>query len=369
MTALYVGLMSGTSMDGIDAVLVDSYAEKPHLVATHSRPWPDSVRKQLEQKKQLDDKAVFQLDDLDSIVAEQFAKATLELLTIAGTKANEVIAIGSHGQTVRHCPHATIPFSLQLGNGQRIADLTGIQTIYDFRSADITADGEGAPLAPAFHNAVLRSSSENRCVVNIGGIANITLLPADTSLAVTGYDTGPGNNLMDGWIKKSKSLPYDDDGEWARSGQTDTDLLARLKADKYFQLPPPKSTGFEYFNQDWLQQHGIDTIRAENTQATLCDLTASTVAEAILASTIPIQRVLVCGGGVHNRFCMERLQNYLGDFTTESTENYGVHPDWVEAMAFAWLAKCNLEGKPGNLPSVTGASKPAVLGTLCSPDI
>jgi anhydro-N-acetylmuramic acid kinase len=366
MTALYVGLMSGTSMDGIDAVLVDCYTEKPHLVATHSRAWPDLVRQQLEQAKQLDAKAVFELDELDSLLAEQFAEATLELLAKAGTASEEVVAIGSHGQTIRHRPQAPDHFSLQLGDGQRIADLTGIQTVYDFRRADIMAGGEGAPLAPAYHNAVLRSSNEDRCVVNIGGIANITVLPADASQTVTGYDTGPGNNLMDSWIKQHRSLPYDDKGSWARSGQVDSYLLARLKADEYFLQPPPKSTGFEYFNLSWLHQYDIDTVRAEDIQATLCELTASTIADAIQANTISIQRVLVCGGGIHNSFCMERLQDNLGGITVESTENYGVHPDWVEAMAFAWLAKRNLEGKPGNLPSVTGAGDRVVLGTLAT---
>jgi anhydro-N-acetylmuramic acid kinase len=367
MTSLYVGLMSGTSMDSIDAALVDCFSEKPHLVATHSRTWPDSLRHQLEQAKQLDDNAVFELADLDNELAEQFAEATLELLAIAGSAADQVVAVGSHGQTIRHCPHAAKPFSLQLGSGQRIADLTGIQTVCDFRAADIIAGGEGAPLAPAFHDAVLRSSSETRCVVNIGGIANITLIPADTTLAVTGYDTGPGNNLMDGWIKQCRSLPYDDNGRWASSGQIDPHLLSRMKADSYFRQLPPKSTGFEYFNQDWLHQFDINALKTEDVQATLCELTASTIADAIQASNTAVQRVLVCGGGVHNSCCMQRLQQHLRDVAVESTANYGIHPDWVEAMAFAWLAKRNLEGRPGNLPSVTGASNAVILGTLCLP--
>lgn len=367
MTALYVGLMSGTSMDGIDAVLIDCYTEKPHLIATHSRSWPDSVRTQLEQAKQLDDNAVFELDELDNTLAEEFAEATLELLAIAATAASEVIAIGSHGQTIRHRPHAAKPFSLQLGNGQHIADLTGIQTVYDFRRADIIAGGEGAPLAPAFHRAVLRSNSENRCVVNIGGIANITVLPADAALPVTGYDTGPGNNLMDGWIKQHRSLPYDNDGNWARSGQIDACLLSDLMADDYFRLSPPKSTGFEHFNLSWLNQHDVAAVSVEDVQATLCELTAVTIADAIKSETTAVQRALVCGGGAHNGFIMERLGYHLGSIDVASTENHGVHPDWVEAMAFAWLAKRNLEGKPGNLPSVTGARDRVVLGTLCTP--
>jgi anhydro-N-acetylmuramic acid kinase len=369
MTALYVGLMSGTSMDGIDAALVDCYSTKPHLVATHSKPWPDSIRQQIAQSRQLDDEAVFGLHELDRAIATHFAEATLELLAISGTRSNEIIAIGSHGQTIRHRPYADKPFSLQIGNGQHLADLTGIQTVYDFRRADIEAGGQGAPLASAFHNAVLRSRNENRCVLNIGGIANTTFLAREEALPVTGYDTGPGNNLMDGWIWRQRSLPFDDNGEWARSGRLDAELLIRLKADNYFQQPPPKSTGFEYFNQRWLNQHQVDALAAEDVQATLCELTASTIADAVHASTLTIDRVLVCGGGTHNSYGLERLQSCLGSIPLESTGMHGVPPDWVEAMAFAWLAQCFTENRPGNLPSVTGASEAVVLGTLASPDI
>ncbi len=369
MTALYVGLMSGTSMDAIDAALVDCYSGQPHLVATHCKPWPDEIRQQLLQAQQLDDDEVFGLRELDRIIAEQFAGATLELLTIAGTGTDEVIAIGSHGQTVRHRPHAEKPFSLQLGNGQHIADLTRIRTVSDFRRADIEAGGQGAPLATAFHKAVLRSERENRCVVNIGGIANITLLPAYAESAITGYDTGPGNILMDAWISAHRSQAYDGNGDWARSGTIDEGLLARLKTDEYFDQPAPKSTGFEYFNLDWLNQFNVDMLSAENVQATLCELTASTIADAILASDTKIDRALICGGGVHNQHCMQHLKLHLGEIPVESTENYGVQPDWVEAMAFAWLAQRNLEQEPGNLPSVTGAGEAVILGTLNTPDM
>ena len=367
MTALDVGLMSGTSMDGIDAALVDCYSAKPHLIATHSKAWPDAIRAQFEQAQQLDDAAVFELHELDRAIAEQFANATLELLALANTATDEIVAIGSHGQTIRHRPQIDNPFSLQLGNGQHIAELTGIRTVSDFRSADIKAGGEGAPLAPAFHNAVLRNHNENRCVINIGGIANITLLPADESIPVSGYDTGPGNNLMDGWTRQARSLPYDSGGEWARSGSVNDALLARLLADDYFRLLPPKSTGFEYFNQDWLRQHITETIADTDIQATLCELTATTLADAIKASEIAVKRVLICGGGVHNSYCLERLQTQLDTVPVESTERYGVHPDWVEAMSFAWMAQCHIERKPGNLPSVTGARKAVVLGTLSAP--
>ena len=369
MTALYVGLMSGTSMDGIDAALVDCYADRPHLVATHSKPWPKAIRAQFEQAQQLDDQAIFSLHDLDRTIARLFADATLELLALGNTSTDEIVAIGSHGQTIRHRPHADPPFSMQLGNGQHIAELTGIRTVSDFRTADINAGGEGAPLAPAYHNAVLHSHNENRCVINIGGIANITLLYADRSRDVSGYDTGPGNTLMDGWIRHHRSLPYDENGDWARSGQINDTLLARLMDDAYFQLVPPKSTGSEYFNQEWLKDKGADQLPAKDVQATLCELTATTLADAIRASAIEIDRVLICGGGVHNNYCRERLQTRLGGIPVESTERYGIHPDWVEAMAFAWLAQCHIDGIPGNLPSVTGAREAVVLGVLSAPDL
>lgn len=369
MTALYVGLMSGTSMDGIDAVLVDCVTAQPHLIATHKKAWPEAVRRQLAQARTLSDRKIFNLHELDYAVAQVFADAVLELLSVAGTAADEIIAIGSHGQTLRHRPHADEPFSLQLGNGQRIADLTGIRTVSDFRSADIAAGGEGAPLAAAFHNAVLRSERENRCAVNIGGIANITLLPAYAPQPVSGYDTGPGNNLMDAWISAHRSEAYDRGGDWARSGKVDDRLLTRLRADEYFHRPPPKSTGFEYFNMDWLEQFNVDRLPAADVQATLSELTASTIADAILADELTTDRVLVCGGGVHNSHCLERLQSYLGNVPVESTENFGIHPDWVEAMSFAWLAQRNIEREAGNLPEVTGARKAVILGELSTPDI
>jgi len=369
MTALYVGLMSGTSMDSIDAVLVDCYATTPHVVATHSKLWPETLRKQLAQAQQLDDQAIFHLDELDRAVAQNFAAATIELLSLTNTRSDEIIAIGSHGQTIRHRPHADPPFSLQLGSGQIIAELTGIRTVSDFRRADIEAGGEGAPLAPAFHNAVLRNNNENRCVINIGGIANITVLPADTAEPASGYDIGPGNSLMDGWIQRHRSMPYDNEGEWARSGQIDRTLLARFKADDYFLQPPPKSTGFEYFNQDWLKQYRVDLLPAEDVQATLSALTADTIEEAIRTDDIDIDHVLICGGGAHNTYCLELLKKRLGNIPVESTERCGIHPDWVEAMAFAWLAQRHIEGEPGNLPSVTGAREAVVLGTLNASDI
>ena len=253
MTALYVGLMSGTSMDGIDAVLVDFCTDKPHLLASLSHPFSEQLQQQLLDSRTLPDNEVFKLDKLDMALGDAFADAVNSLLELENAAEKEIIAIGNHGQTIRHRPHAARPFSLQLGNAQRIADQTGIQTVSDFRTADIDAGGEGAPLAPAFHNAMLRDNDENRCVVNIGGIANITLLPADNTIEVSGYDTGPGNTLMDAWIRQHKNQSYDRAGSWARSGKVNEALLQLMLDEDYFQQLPPKSTGFEDFNLCWLE--------------------------------------------------------------------------------------------------------------------
>ena len=369
MTALYVGLMSGTSMDGIDVALVDFCTDTPHLLASLSQPFSSSLQQQLLDSRAIPDSEVFNLDQLDIALGEAFAAAVNNLLEVENVGKDEIVAIGSHGQTIRHRPHADKPFSLQLGNANRIAELTGIQVVSDFRTADIEAGGEGAPLAPAFHNAILRDNSENRCVVNIGGIANITLLPADGDVNVSGYDTGPGNTLMDAWVRKHQHQSYDKAGNWARSGKVNKALLQLMLDDEYFHKRPPKSTGFEDFNTNWLEHllSRLDTeIAAEDVQASLCELTAQTIADAVKACEPTVDRVLLCGGGVHNTYLVERIQQHMGACPVESTENYGVHPDWVEAIAFAWLARRCIENKPGNLPAVTGARKGVVLGRISS---
>ena len=219
-------------------------------------------------------------------------------------------------------------------------------------------------MTPAFHAAVFKSENEHRSVINIGGIANLTLLPVSADSTITGFDSGPGNNLMDAWIRKINGLSYDRDGEWARSGRVNESLLAELLKDQYFSLPPPKSTGFEYFNLDWLNHYQIGDMRAEDVQATLCELSARSIALAINQYAAETRKILVCGGGAHNRQLMTRLGENLPGYAIASTEKSGVHPDWVEAMAFAWLAKQNIHQLPGNLPSVTGAHQGVVLGTL-----
>jgi anhydro-N-acetylmuramic acid kinase len=280
-----------------------------------------------------------------------------------------VRAIGSHGQTVRHEPDGDHPFSVQIGDPNVIAEITGITTIADFRRRDIAAGGQGAPLVPAFHAAVLRSSDEDRVALNIGGMANITVLPRDPAQAVTGFDTGPGNVLMDAWAARHLGTPLDSEGRWAGSAPRDEALLAVLLSDEYFQRQPPKSTGREHFNMTWLEarlaQLGTAPEPAQ-VQASLAALTALSCAAAIQRYAPRTQQVLVCGGGVHNVTLLQQLTDALPGVRVASTQTQGLDPDWVEALAFAWLAQQTLAGKPGNLPSVTGARAPVVLGGIYS---
>jgi anhydro-N-acetylmuramic acid kinase len=253
---------------------------------------------------------------------------------------------------------------LQIGNPKVIATHTGIDVVADFRRADIAAGGQGAPLVPAFHQAVFARAGEDRVVLNIGGIANITVLPGTASLPVTGFDTGPGNTLLDAWARSHLNTAMDAGGRWAAQGNVNTALLAHLLKDPYFHTPPPKSTGREYFNADWLARHLPDTgIAAQDIQATLCALTAQSILDAIQQFAPRTQRILVCGGGIHNRELLRRLGDNQGGMMVESTQQHGIDPDWVEAIAFAWLAKQRLDGKPGNIPAVTGARQAVILGS------
>ena len=355
--------MSGTSMDGIDAVLVDFSAARLQLIAIHNHDYSSGTRALLESALQLPDPLTADLGETDHAVGQAFADATNVLLQQAGMQPDAVVAIGSHGQTIHHAPNALQPCSLQIGNPEIIARQTGIDVVADFRRADIEAGGQGAPLVPAFHRAVFADSREDRAILNIGGIANITILPADPALAVTGFDTGPGNTLMDQWTNRQLGTAMDLCGDWGRQGTVNQEILAQLMRDDYFGAPPPKSTGREYFNLAWLESvlngHPAD---AADIQATLCELTAFSIADAITQYAKTTQRLLVCGGGIHNTLLMERLTAVLPGMVIESTMDYGIDPDWVEAVAFAWLARQNLLGKTGNLPEVTGAHHAVILG-------
>jgi anhydro-N-acetylmuramic acid kinase len=289
------------------------------------------------------------------------------LLEKAGVDASEVRAIGSHGQTVFHAPDAEFPCTVQIGDPNIIAERTGITTVADLRRRDLAAGGQGAPLAPGFHAAVFRTADHDRAVVNIGGIGNLTLLPADEALPATGFDTGPGNTLMDVWAGRIRGVAMDTDGVWARSGNCHQQLLELLQTEPYFAVAPPKSTGRELFNLSWLDGNLArlgEEMPDEDVQRTLCELTVVTIAEAVTKHAPEASEVLVCGGGVHNPLTMERLTERLRPIDVGSTSSVGFDPDWVEAATFAWLAARTMDGLPGNLPAVSGANHPVILGGI-----
>ncbi|WP_260293332.1 anhydro-N-acetylmuramic acid kinase [Sedimenticola hydrogenitrophicus] len=362
---LYIGLMSGTSIDGIDAALVDFAPPGPKLLGHYHQPWPPAVRDLLKQLSQPGDNEIEQLGVADISVASHFAEAVAGLLCQTGTQARQVRAIGSHGQTIRHRPDAAHPFTLQLGDPNHLAEKTGITVVADFRRRDMAAGGEGAPLAPGFHAACWRNAAEFRVILNLGGIANITLLPANAATPVTGFDTGPANTLMDGWVGCVQKRPFDEQGAWAASGQVIDELLDRLLGDAYFKRPPPKSTGPELFNLDWLRRHLLEPShhRAEDIQASLCALSSRSIIQAIKQYAPGCERVICCGGGTKNPTLMNQLRQGL-DAPVETSAEYGIDPDHIEAMAFAWLARQTLQQLPGNLPEVTGARHPVILGGI-----
>ena len=365
MSNLYIGLMSGTSMDGIDAALVSLTKRRCRLIGTATTSYPQELKDRLLQMvRQPEFVAIDEIGSLDNWVGECFLKATQELLRVTGTPAADVVAIGSHGQTVRHQPDASRPFSLQIGNPHLVAAGSGITTVADFRRRDIALGGQGAPLVPAFHRWLFRKPRHDRVIVNIGGIANLTVLPGSRR-KVTGFDSGPGNTLLDGWMRRTLGLNFDADGELAASGDVHLDLLAAALDDPYFRRPPPKSTGLEYFNADWLSalMPAAHQLSEHDMLATLTEITAQSIADAVRAYGGSAGEIFVCGGGVHNRHLMTRLSELLAPAAVATTAECGLDPDWVEACAFAWLAMRCIEGQPGNLPSVTGARAEAILGT------
>lgn len=359
----FIGLMSGTSVDGVDAALV-AFHPTTTLLATHAEPWPDELREAILALMQPGHDEINRLGWLDNQVARHFASVVHTLLQRAGWPAQRVRAIGSHGQTVRHAPLDADPYTLQIGNPSLLAELTGITVVADFRRRDMAAGGQGAPLAPAFHQAFCGSSTESRAVVNIGGIANISLLGTDGN--VQGFDTGPGNTLLDAWIYRHRGLTLDTDGTWGGNARVLPKLLQRLLADPYFQVLPPKSTGREYFHLAWLDGYlrEFGEVRAEDVQATLQALTAQSIADGIRRHGKSTTRVLIAGGGLHNGVLLERLREALTPLPVESVSDHGIDPDYLEAMGFAWLAARTLSGQSGNVPAVTGAQGPRVLGGI-----
>jgi len=364
---VYIGLMSGTSMDAVDAALVDFSNYPPQLIATHKTYLSDALRADLNTLCHAHAFTITQLAELDVKVAYAFSEAVEALLKKTPFTKNDILAIGSHGQTVFHYPQHRYPFTIQIGDPNLIAENTGITTIADFRRRDIAAGGQGAPLTPAFHNFIFRNPKEDRIVLNLGGIANLTYLPANTNAPVIGFDTGPANLLLDKWIYRHRKQWFDPEGQWAASALFDKGLLAQCLSDPYFLLKPPKSTGYDYFNLAWLDkqlQQYNKSLTPAIVQATLCELTTTSIAMAIEQLNSVHSIILLCGGGSKNTYLKKRLENRCQSHRVQLCDDFGVPAEWMEAMAFAWFAKQTLGGKTSTLPEVTGARKPTVLGGI-----
>lgn len=354
-------------MDAIDAALVRFDDDTLSILEYRQYPIDNDIRRAVRALSIHSD--IEEISRLDHIMGELFADATLQIIRQAKLANSDINAVGSHGQTVLHLPDADRPRTLQIGDPNIIALRSGITTVADFRRMDMAAGGQGAPLAPAFHNQYFRDPDKSRIILNIGGIANITILPCNKDADISGFDTGPGNGLLDDWNFRHNRTRMDRDGAWAGSGNVDESLLKSLLEDPYFALPPPKSSGRDYFNLAWLDAHlqtQGHTISPENVQATLLQLSVRTITDAVTRQAPETGEIYVCGGGVHNPLLMASLAQRLPAVKIASTGDIGIDPDAVEAVTFAWLAKCRLEGVPGNLPSVTGAKKPVLLGGIYS---
>ena len=374
MSGRYIGIMSGTSLDGADAVLVefdDSAASRPRILASASSPFDTPLRNAL---------IVLQRNGPDELqraalaanrLVDLYARLVARLCDESGISAADIIAIGAHGQTVRHRPE--LGFTIQLNAPARLAEACGIAVVADFRSRDVAAGGQGAPLAPAFHAAVFRRADRHRVVLNLGGMSNVTDLPSVPSAPVRGWDCGPGNVLLDGWIANHRNVLFDPDGAWAASGKVIDALLVRLLDESWLALPPPKSTGRELFDATWLSKRlgGFENAAPEDVQATLAEFTAATIADSTLRHAGAPDLVIVCGGGARNTDLLARLAKRFADaghrtrvMSCASDEAGALAPEHVEPLAFAWLAQRCIDGLAGNLPEVTGAHGPRILGAI-----
>jgi len=357
--------MSGTSLDGVDVVVADFAEFPPRLLYCDMVPYHASLQKRLRQLCRSQTTSLDELYSLDAELGEVYAQVVNTALQQASIARQQVIAIGCHGQTIRHSPDSEIPYTAQIGDPNRVATQSGIDTVADFRRKDIALGGQAAPLAPAFHRFLFRASDEDRAVINIGGIANITYLPADFDLPILGFDTGPGNTLLDFWIQRHCNKAYDDGGDWARKGTIDIEILKQMVASEaYFHQPAPKSTGTEYFNPDWLAAFVDDSVDPCSIQATLVELTAVTIASAIRTLPALPGSCYLCGGGAHNQFLIERLALALSECRVKTTAELGMDPDFVEASAFAWLARERVNLRAANVPEVTRARQTALLGGI-----
>ncbi len=354
--------MSGTSLDGIDAVLVDFSDIASSLTQTYFCPYDDELRMQLLSLHQPGHDELNRAAIISNQLSSLYAQAVQNVLKNADILPQQVVAVGCHGQTIRHCPGIGKNYTIQLVNAALLAELTQITVVADFRSRDIAAGGQGAPLVPAFHHARFGDSNKHRVIVNIGGIANITSL--DPYNTIVGFDCGPGNILMDAWCRCHTGKNYDKNGQWASSGQVISDLLEKLLNDRFFSYPPPKSTGRELFNLEWVEQGLLGNEAVEDVQATLLQLTIIAIVQSIHIHCSAASEIYVCGGGAHNTLLMRRLADALPGKSVAPTDQLGIAADWVEAFAFAWLAQQTMLCKPGNLAAVTGAKGDRVLGAI-----
>lgn len=363
---LFIGVMSGTSVDGIDIALLDiNVDQQPKFLSATSFTFEPDIQNLINDVILQQNADLSRLGDLHMALGEAYAAGVNHFLKQNKIAAEHISAIGCHGQTLFHAPYALRPFSFQMGDPNTIAALTGITTIADFRQRDLVCGGQGAPMVPPFHKALFQSNTENRVIVNIGGIGNITALPADPEKTVIGFDTGPGNILMDSWTQTHLGEPFDNDGQWAASGELQQDLLAVMLADSYFDLPIPKSTGREYFHPQWLTEKlaRLDrSIANADVQTTLLHLTSQTISDAIHHYAPEAEAIYICGGGANNKQLMQLLSQLLSPAPVVSTAQIGLAADHVESSAFAWLAYRTLNRLSGNLPSVTGARQETVLG-------
>lgn len=357
--------MSGTSLDGIDIAIVDFAQHPPTLIHCSTTAYDQSLRQRIGEITISGTTSLDNLCRLDVELGNTYAEIVNQSLEATGLDISQILAVGNHGQTIRHSPDGDLPYTLQIGDPNIIAAKTGITTVGDFRRKDIALGGQGAPLAPAFHRFMFRSTSNDRAIINIGGIANITYLPSNSESEVIGFDTGPGNTLSDYWVNRHKGATWDENGNWAQSGNIIDDLLdTLLRKEPYFQQAVPKTTGTEYFSPEWLSSRLTSDFADEDVQATLVELTATTIARGIgQLPKAPVECYL-CGGGVHNTYLVSRLEQALPDCQILSTRQLGIDPDYVEAVAFAWLARRSMNRQAGNLPTVTQASAEALLGGI-----
>ena len=356
----HIGLMSGTSLDGADAVLADFRADQPEILGHAHLPYPRSLREQLLELHRISGGEIEKAELIAITLSRLYAQCVAMLLENAAVPKQAIAAIGCHGQTVRHRPESG--YSVQLVNSPLLAELTGITVVSNFRNRDIAAGGQGAPLVPAFHAAMLRSPKVHRAVLNLGGIANLTDLPAKGP--VTGFDCGPANMLMDAWIESNLGKTYDESGNWASSGKVINDLLESLMQDGYFRQAPPKSTGRDRFNLEWLKSRLRGGEDPADVQATLLQLTARSIAEAIRAHCAGVREIYLCGGGAYNALLRKTLEGLLPGLSFALTDELGIGACHMEAAAFAWLARQAMKGLPGNLPEVTGARGKRILGAI-----